>query len=69
MWLRVLGALRRPFFKKCFPDSMTWNEFYVRGMNVCRYVDVFWHACHDVGLEFGPVGVIGFDETGAVRLF
>jgi len=49
-------------FYGCFPDPMAWNDLYMRGMNVCPYVDVFWRACHDVGLEFSPVGVIGFDE-------
>ncbi|NMY53048.1 hypothetical protein [Pseudomonas sp. WS 5011] len=49
-------------FYGCFPDPMTWNQLYMRGMDACPYVDAFWRACHDVGLEFSPFGVIGFDE-------
>lgn len=49
-------------FYTCFPDPMTWKQSYMRGMDDCPYVNAFWRACHDVGAEFSPVGVIGFDE-------
>lgn len=49
-------------FYTCFPDPMTWQQLYMRGMDVCPYVDAFWRASHDVGVEFSPVGATCFDE-------
>lgn len=49
-------------FHACFPDLMTWQQFYMRGMADCPYVDAFWRASHDVGLAFTFAGVFGFDE-------
>lgn len=49
-------------FYACFPNPMTWQQLYMRGMADCPYVDAFWRASHDVGLAFTFGGVFGFDD-------
>lgn len=59
-FVRVLSGVGG--FYTCFPDPATWHQLYMRGMDICPYVDAFWRACHDAGVEFSPVGAICFDE-------
>lgn len=34
----------------------------MQGLGSCPYIDVFWKACSDAGVEFSPLGVAGYDE-------
>lgn len=45
----VLALSGQGGFYSCFPGPMTWNQSYMRGMEVCPYVDAFWRACSDDG--------------------
>jgi hypothetical protein len=49
-------------FYSCFPDPVAWNRLYMQGLGACPYIDVFWKACSDAGVEFSPLGVAGYDE-------
>lgn len=49
-------------FYSCFPDPVAWNQLYMHGLGSSPYIDVFWKACSDAGVEFSPLGVAGYDE-------
>lgn len=58
----VLASSKPGGFYSCFPDPVAWNRLYMRGLGSCPYVDVFWKACCDAGVEFSQLGVAGYDE-------
>lgn len=58
----VLGSSQPGGFYSCFPDPVAWNRLYMHGLGSCPYIDVFWKACSDAGVEFSPLGVAGYDE-------
>ena len=34
----------------------------MRGLSSCDYLDAFWIACSDIGIDFSLVGVVAYDE-------
>lgn len=58
----VLASSKPGGFYSCFPDPVAWNQHYMQGLGACPYIDVFWKACSDAGVEFSPLGVAGYDE-------
>lgn len=52
----------------CFPNPVVWQQLYMRGMDVCPYVDAFWQASNDVGLTNAFGTFVGFDEEGGCLL-
>lgn len=59
----VLASSKPGGFYSTFPDTVVWDKHYMQGLGACPYIDVFWRACLDVGLEFSPLlGVAGYDE-------
>lgn len=58
----VLASSKPSGFYSCFPDPVAWSRRYMHGLGSCPYIDVFWKACSDAGVEFSPLGVAGYDE-------
>lgn len=58
----VLASSKPGGFYSCFPDPVAWNQLYMHGLGSSAYIDVFWKACSDAGVEFSPLGVAGYDE-------
>lgn len=45
-----------------FKDAWVWQAHYMQGLGRCDYLDAFWTACSDVGLDFSPLGLVAYDE-------
>lgn len=45
-----------------FKDAWAWQAHYMQGLGSCDYLDAFWTACSDVGLDFSPLGLVTYDE-------
>lgn len=59
----VLASSKPGGFYSCFPDPVAWYQHYMQGLGACPYIDAFWKACSDAGVEFSPLlGVAGYDE-------
>lgn len=58
----VLASSKPGGFYSCFPDPVAWNQLYMHDLGSSPYIDVFWKACSDAGVEFSPLGVAGYDE-------
>ncbi len=45
-----------------FGEVWAWQAHYLQGAGHCGYLDAFWAACRDLGLDASPLGLVAYDE-------